>query len=528
MRYLVQNIKLPPDQRGEVLQPLVKGLGLQAKDLSDWRIVREAVDARRGQFFFVYHIEFELQLGVRLPKNTKFEVLQATTPEYHIPTPGDQLLLHPPVVVGAGPAGYFAALLLAEQGYRPLLIERGAPIEERIKDVEVFWKEGKLLSGSNVQFGEGGAGTFSDGKLTTQIRDPRVFKVLREFVRCGAPEEVLYKHKPHVGTDRLRRVVIRLRNRILELGGEIRFHTQLKKLIINQGSIEGIILADGNQIATESMILAIGHSARETFLQLFEQGLEMDAKPFSLGVRIEHLQDWVDEAQYGRWAGHEKVDPAEYKLVYHTTNGRTVYTFCMCPGGEVVASSSEEGHVVTNGMSYYARDGKNANSALLVGVSPTDFGENHPLAGLAYQNHWERLAYQAGGGGYAAPIQRVGDFLTDSKPLDPSIVLPTYTPSVQPYEIQSILPAYVADSLKEALPQLGKSLKSFDHPDGLLTAVESRSSSPVRMMRNPLGESNLKGLFPAGEGAGYSGGIISSAVDGLRSAECLIQKFRMR
>jgi len=528
MRYLIQNLKLPLELRGDVLPTLAKGLGIRPDDLKEWQIAREAIDARKSQLFFVYHIEFELKPQARISSNTKWEVLPAPTRSYSTPQPGPKCLEHPPVVVGAGPAGLFATLLLAEMGYRPILLERGAPIEERVRDVEAFWQNGLLDPQSNVQFGEGGAGTFSDGKLTTQIRDPRVFKILSEFVLCGAPEEILYRYKPHIGTDRLRRVVIRMRQRILALGGTIHFHTKMDSLILRDQQIVGIRLENGSEISTESVILAIGHSARETFQSLFEQGVQMDAKAFSIGVRIEHLQEWIDTSQYGSWAGHKNLDPSDYKLVYHTSKDRTVYTFCMCPGGQVVASASEEGHLVTNGMSYYARDGKNANSALLVGVSPQDFASSHPLAGIDFQKEWESKAFYAGGGNFYAPIQRVDDFLLSGVSKSPGLVEPSYKPGVLPANLTSCLPNFVISSLQEALPKLGKKLHGFDHPHSILTGVETRSSSPLRIVRNQMGEANITGLFPAGEGAGYAGGIVSSAVDGLRSAELLIQQYRMR
>lgn len=528
MRYLIQNLKLPLELRGDVLPTLAKGLGLRTDDFQEWQIVREAIDARRSQLFFVYHLEFELKPKVRILGKPKWEVLPAPTRNYIAPTPGSKILEHPPVVVGAGPAGLFATLLLAQMGYRPLLLERGAPMEERVRDVEAFWQTGTFNPKSNVQFGEGGAGTFSDGKLTTQIRDPRVFKIMSEFVDCGAPEEILFQHKPHIGTDRLRRVVIRLRQKILALGGSIHFHTKMDSLIIRNQQIVGIRLENGNEIATESVILAVGHSARETFQTLFNQGVPMEAKAFSLGVRIEHLQEWIDASQYGSWAGHAKLDPADYKLVYHTAQNRTVYTFCMCPGGQVVASASEDQHLVTNGMSYYARNGKNANSALLVGVSPHDFASSHPLAGIDFQKEWESKAFYAGGGNFQAPIQRVDDFLSNRSAQAPGQVEPSYLPSVLPTDLSTCLPNFVISSLQEALPKLGQKLQGFDHPHSILTGIESRSSSPLRMLRNQQGESSILGLYPAGEGAGYAGGIVSSAVDGLRSAELLVQQYRMR
>lgn len=528
MAFLVQSLRIPLEERGQVLPRLAEQIGCPASEIENLQIVHEAIDARRSQINFVYHLEFDLNQPQKWMTRSRIPLLPAPVRVYSTPKSGTQKMVHAPVIVGAGPAGMFAALLLAENGYEPILLERGGPIEDRVKAVEQFWQTGELDPQSNVQFGEGGAGTFSDGKLTTQIRDPRIFQVLQQFVTAGAPTDILYSHKPHIGTDRLRQIMIRMRQRILSLGGQVHFYTCLDRLIVEENRLLGIRLTDGSEIPAEALILAIGHSARDTFTTLFEQKLEMESKAFSIGVRIEHLQSWIDAAQYGSMAGHPKLDAADYKLVHHARNGRTVYTFCMCPGGQVAASASEPGHLVTNGMSYHARDGKNANSGLLVAVSPQDYGSDTPLAGMEFQRKWESLAFTSGGGNYHAPIQRLDDFLQGTVTREPGEVIPSYRPGVEVADLSRCLPGYVNDSLREAITALAKKLKGFDHPQAILTGVETRSSSPLRILRNEKGESSIRGLYPAGEGAGYAGGIISSAVDGLRAAEQIIQQYAPR
>ena len=528
MAFLVQSLRIPLEERGRVLPYLAERIGCPISEIENLQIVHEAIDARRSQINFVYHLEFELKQPQKWLQRSRIPLLPAPVREYVSPHPGSLKLAHAPVIVGAGPAGLFAALLLAENGYQPLLLERGGPIEERVKAVEQFWQSGALDPQSNVQFGEGGAGTFSDGKLTTQIRDPRIFQVLQQFVAAGAPADILYSHKPHIGTDRLRQIMIRMRQRILALGGQIHFYACLDHLFLAEDRLQGIRLTDGNEIAAEALILAIGHSARDTFANLFAQNLAMESKAFSLGVRIEHLQSWIDAAQYGSLAGHPKLDAADYKLVYHAKSGRTVYSFCMCPGGQVVASASEPGYLVTNGMSYHARDGKNANSGLLVAVSPQDYGSDAPLAGMEFQRKWEALAYAAGGAAFRAPLQRLDDFLLGTVTKEPKAVLPTYRPGVEIADLNRCLPEYVSEALREAIPALARKLKGFDQPEAILTGIETRSSSPLRILRNENGESSIKGLYPAGEGAGYAGGIVSSAVDGLRAAEQIIQQYAPR
>lgn len=423
-----------------------------------------------------------------------------------------------PLVVGAGPAGLFCALALAMRGAKPLLIERGQSVEERTQAVERLEKDGMLDPENNVLFGEGGAGAFSDGKLTCGLNNPHIRTVLQTLAACGAPEEILTAQRPHIGTDELCRVLKNLRSKLLALGGEVRFGWRLDGLSLQNGRIAGArVWHNGleERIQTGAVFLAVGHSARDTYQWLHDIGIPMQPKPFAVGVRIEHLQQSIDASQYGRFSGHAALPPAEYKLNVKTPDGRGVYTFCMCPGGRVINASSEAGALNVNGMSLHARDGRNANAAVLVGITPADFGSEHPLAGVEFQRRMEQAAFEAGGGSYTAPCQRVGDFLAGQKSKAFGSVLPTYRPGVALGEIAPCLPAFVADNLRFALPRLGRLLAGFDHPDALLTAPETRSSAPVRMLRNEWRESPVGGLYPLGEGAGYAGGIISAAVDGL-------------
>lgn len=521
MRFRINNLRqnledhaLPP----EIF--LSRALKVDPKALQNARIVKKSVDSRdKGDVHFVLTMEFEGKipsLAQHCPKGSRLE--EVMSKPYRPPRPQNR---ETPVVAGMGPAGLFAALLLAEQGLSPLVIERGAPVEERLRMVEEFWKGGSLDPDCNVQFGEGGAGAFSDGKLNSGISDPRCRFVLETLHAHGAPEEILYQARPHIGTDKLPGVVRSIRNRIQSLGGHVLFHTKLEELFIDGGTLRGI-RAGGQELECGCLILAVGHSARDTFLMLDRLGIPMAPKPFSIGLRIEHKQKMIDRAQYGAFAGHQALGAAEYRLNLRTKAGRGVYTFCMCPGGDVVAAASEKGGVVTNGMSRFARDGENANSALLVGVEPSDYGM-HPLSGVTFQRHWEERAYALGGGGYRAPAQLVGDLLRGVPSRGPGTVLPSYLPGVRYTDLKDCLPGFVLQALREALPLFGRKIKGFANPDALLTGVETRSSSPLRILRDAGCRSPIRGLYPCGEGAGYAGGILSAAVDGLRCAEAVMK-----
>jgi Uncharacterized FAD-dependent dehydrogenases len=428
-----------------------------------------------------------------------------------------------PVVVGFGPCGLMAGLVLAQMGLRPIILERGKKVRERTKDTWALWRKNQLNPESNVQFGEGGAGTFSDGKLYSQIKDPKHYgrKVLTEFVKAGAPEEILYVSKPHIGTFRLVKMVENMRAQIEALGGEIRFQQQVTDILIEAGQVRGLTLASGEQLRADQVIMALGHSARDTFAMLHERGVFMEQKPFSLGFRIEHPQTLIDQARFGKHAGNELLGAADYKLVHHAKNGRSVYSFCMCPGGQVVAATSEVGRVVTNGMSQYSRAERNANAGIVVGITPSDYPGN-PLAGMEFQRQWESRAYELGGGDYSAPGQLVGDFLKGRASTQLGSVEPSYQPGVHLTDLATSLPGYAIEAIREALPAFERQIKGFSMYDAVLTGVETRTSSPLRMTRGEdLQSLNVKGLFPAGEGAGYAGGILSAGVDGIRVAEAL-------
>ncbi len=414
---------------------------------------------------------------------------------------------------------------MAQAGYQPVILERGKALESRCRDVERFWREGLLNPESNAQFGEGGAGTFSDGKLTTLISDLRCHKVLEELVAAGAPTDILVSRKPHIGTDCLRKVVRAIRDTVILLGGEVSFSTRVTGLRVRNGLLHGLEINASAALECEAAIFAIGHSARDTFDMLLQNGLSIIPKPFSVGMRIEHPQRIIDEAQFGPFAGHPRLGPAEYKLAYHGEGGRSAYTFCMCPGGEVIAAASEPEGVVTNGMSLRARAGENSNSALLVNVGPADFPDDHPLAGFAFQREWEKLAFHLAGESYAAPIQLLGDFIAGRASTQLGQVKPSYRPGVVLADLCKCLPSYVCDTIKQAIPAFARRLRGFDLPAAVLTGVETRSSCPVRLVRRNNFQSSLGGLYPAGEGAGYAGGIMSSAVDGIRAAEALISRF---
>jgi hypothetical protein len=503
-------------------QVLAKQLGISQEDIKSWKIYKKSIDARKkDNIHFIYSIDFSIDDEEKLLKRPSVKgVARAESISFDYKSTvkqGDKS----PVVVGTGPAGLFAGLVLAELGFKPILLERGKAVEDRVEDVRRFWEEGLLNTESNVQFGEGGAGTFSDGKLTTLIKDPRCRKVLEYFEEAGAPEEILYLNKPHIGTDILRGVVVNLREKIKSLGGDVRFESKMTNLVIQNGKIKGVEVNNSSFIEADNVILALGHSARDTFKMLHATGVEIQQKAFSIGVRIEHPQEMVNLSQYGKLYVHPRLGAADYKLSGHFDNGRSAYTFCMCPGGTVVAASSEAGMTVTNGMSEHARDKENANSALLVNVTPADFGSTHPLAGVEFQRKWEQKAFDIVGGAYCAPAQLVGDFLRGAPSTNAGDIKPSYTPGVVMTDLSRCLPDYVIETLKLAIVEFDKKLKGFAAHDAVMTGVETRSSSPIRIVRGDSYETNIKGLYPAGEGAGYAGGIISAAVDGIKIAETI-------
>jgi len=532
------DLKLPLDHAEEALAAAVRArLHIGAKALRGYTVFRRGYDARRrGAIQLIYTLDVDVadEAGVLARFADDPHVRPTPDTNYRFVAQAPAHLPLRPVVIGLGPCGLFAALVLAQMGFRPIVLERGKAVRERTKDTWDLWRKRNLHPESNVQFGEGGAGTFSDGKLYSQISDPKHYgrKVLTEFVKAGAPEEIIYVSKPHIGTFRLVTMVENMRNSIEALGGEIRFQQRADDLLVETDAaglrhVRGVVLANGEQIRSDHLVLALGHSARDTFAMLERRGVYLEAKPFSIGFRVEHPQSMIDRDRFGPQAGHPLLGAADYKLVHHCRNGRSVYSFCMCPGGTVVAAASEPGRVVTNGMSQYSRNERNANAAIVVGVEPADFaaydGSGSPLAGIALQRALESRAFELGGASYEAPAQLVGDFLAGTPSTALGDVLPSYKPGVRLTDLASALPAYAVEAIREAMPAFDRKLKGFARADAVFTGVETRTSSPVRIRRGEedLQSVNTRGLFPAGEGAGYAGGILSAGVDGIRVAEAV-------
>jgi len=530
----IQELRLPLDHAEPALRKaLLKKLSLKSDALLGFTVFKRAWDARkRDAIQLVYTIDAEVADEPGLLNRLARDPHVGATPDMtYRPVATARDGVARPIVVGMGPCGLFAGLILAEMGFRPIILERGKIVRERTRDTFRFWRKAILDPASNAQFGEGGAGTFSDGKLYSQVKDPRHLgrKVLEEFVAAGAPEEILYVAKPHIGTFRLVSMVETMRGKIQALGGEIRFESQVVDLAVEGAGkdrrIAGVVLANGETIPCDRLVMALGHSARDTFAMLHERGVFFEAKPFSIGVRIEHPQSVIDKARFGASAGHAILGAADYKLAHHAANGRSVYSFCMCPGGTVVAAASEPGRLVTNGMSQYSRRERNANAGLVVGITPDDYpgdAVRDPLAGIVFQRHWEEKAFQVGGGDYRAPGQRVGDFLAGRPSTALGDVVPSYRPGVTPTDLSLCLPDFAVVALREALPHFARQIAGFAMDDAVMTGVETRTSSPVRMTRGKDFQSlTMQGLFPAGEGAGYAGGILSAAIDGIRIAEAV-------
>ena len=523
----IDDIRLLPGESESLLaEKAARLLHVPPAALQQVRIVRRSIDARKS-VQIVYSVEAALSNESAVLKRCRSRhITRAEARQPYAPPKTSYSGAFRPVIAGAGPAGLFCALILSQAGARPILLERGACVEQRRADVDFFWRTGLLSEGSNVQFGEGGAGTFSDGKLNTGTHDMRNRWILEQLVRFGAPEDILIDAKPHVGTDKLYCVLQNLRAQLLALGCDIRYGQRLSDLSIENGALRGVhvLSCSDDFIETDTLVLAIGHSARDTFEMLCRRGVPMEQKPFAVGVRIEHRQADIDLAQYKQYAGHPALPPTSYKLSCHTSAGRGVFSFCVCPGGQVVAAASEQGRLVTNGMSAYARDLPNINGGFLVGVTPEDFPDSHPLAGVAFQRQLEAAAFRCGGGNFIAPAQRVEDFLLHRPSTSGGAVVPSYRPGVHWTDLHQCLPAFLTDALEEALPILGRRVEGYDSPDAVLTAVESRSSSPVRILRDrETYQSAVAGLYPCGEGAGYAGGIMSAAADGIRCAEKILQ-----
>ena len=529
----ISQLRLPLDYDEPILKGAVlRELRARTHEIKSIAIKQRAIDARRGNVEFSCQVLVDVvdEPGMLMRSASNKRITPAVVEEYlglqNIPPvpAGDAAR---PIIVGTGPCGLLAGLMLARHGRKPILLERGKPAGDRARDVMAFWRRGgEFNPESNVQFGEGGAGTFSDGKLYTQIRDRenRIPWLLKELVRAGAPEDILIKSRPHIGTDRLIKVVRTIREEIIALGGDVRFESKVTDLVLEDGTAKGVVLADGQVVTGSCVILAVGHSARDTFEMLHKRGIPMEIKGFSVGVRIEHPQSLVDRSQYGKFGGHPRLGAAAYKFVAHCDTGRTAYSFCMCPGGLVVAAASEPGMVVTNGMSSYARSEANANSGFMVDVTPDEFTGKDVLAGVEFQRMLERKAFELGGGGYKAPVQRLGDFVRNQASTGPGRVIPSYQPGVTWTNLRDCLPSVVTETLLEAVKRVDDMIPGFALDDAIMTGVETRSSSPIRIMRDPetLECVGIKGFYPAGEGAGYAGGIVSAAVDGMRVAETVL------
>jgi uncharacterized FAD-dependent dehydrogenase len=526
----ITELSLPLDHPADALRKaVVRRLGIKDADLLDFTVFKRSYDARKKNsvIAFVYIVDATTRNEAAILKRLAGDqnIRPAPDTNYHPVGQAPSGLRERPIVVGFGPCGLFAALLLAQMGFKPIVLERGRDVRRRTKDTWALWRKKTLTPESNVQFGEGGAGLFSDGKLYSQIKDPKFYgrKVMHEFVRAGAPEEIMYVSKPHIGTFRLTGVVARMREEIIALGGEVRFESKVTDVLIEAGQIEGVVLASGETLRSRHVVLALGHSSRDTFRVLHRRGVFIEPKPFAVGFRIEHPQSLIDRARLGKYAGHPELGAADYKVVHHARNGRAVYSFCMCPGGTVVAATSEPGRVVTNGMSQYSRNERNANAGIVVGINPEADFPGGPLAGVELQEKLESHAYELGGSDYCAPGQLLGDFVRGVASKEFGEVEPSYTPGVRLGDLATSLPDYAIEAIREALPEFGKQIRGFDRDDAVLTGVETRTSSPVRITRDSetLQSLNVRGLYPAGEGAGYAGGILSAGVDGIKVAEAV-------
>ncbi|PKL00461.1 MAG: hypothetical protein CVV56_06230 [Tenericutes bacterium HGW-Tenericutes-1] len=505
---------------------IVRTFNISETSILSIKLYKKAIDARKKeQIHFVYSVDIEVKNeGMIFAKGHRQISVTPHIKSLDIPV-GTQKLKYRPVIIGFGPSGIFSALLLAKKGYRPIVLERGLDVDQRHEQMDHFLKTLHFSENASILFGEGGAGTYSDGKLTTLISDIRCRFVLEELVSHGAPEEIMYINKPHVGTDLLRGVIKNIRQDIIKMGGEVRFNACVTDLVIHNNHLTKVIINHKEELLTNHCLLGIGHSARDTFKMLYDNQIPLSQKPFAIGVRIEHPQALINQSQYGVYANHPSLGAADYKLSYHSQNNRSAYTFCMCPGGYVVCATSEALGVVTNGMSESKRDSKNANSALLVNINPEDFKSNHPLAGIDYQRHYEQLAFKLAGSNYNAPIQKVGDFLNDRLSTSLGVVIPSYKPGYTFVKMTDIYPKFITNTMKEAILDFNQKIKGFALDDAIMTGVETRSSSPVRITRDDNHQSSIRGLYPMGEGAGYAGGIMSASVDGMKTAEQIITNF---